>query len=97
MFRVQGQNLAFTVLCVPSSLDSGPARWRVVWVLLRIPARSSTAAPKGHTAIRREECITQLDGQTLVDSTATKPLIKMEEEAGLLEVARMLGWFNPKP
>ena len=50
----------------------------MLWDLLRIPARGSTAAPKGHAAIGSEESASQLDGQTLVaglttllDSTAT--------------------------
>ena len=30
--------------------------------------RGSTVDPKSHTAIGREECISQLDGQTLLDS-----------------------------
>ena len=32
----------------------------LLWGLLRLPARSRTAAPKGHAAIRREECIRKL-------------------------------------
>ena len=38
----------------------------VLWGWLRVPARGSTAAPKGHTAIGREEGIIQLDGQPLM-------------------------------
>ena len=38
-----------------------------LWGLLRIPARGDSDAPKGYTAIgRREEYISQLDGQTLM-------------------------------
>ena len=46
--------------------------------VVAVESRGSTAAPKGHTAIGREECISQFDGQTLVaglrnllDSAAT--------------------------
>jgi hypothetical protein len=44
----------------------GPTFATMLWGLLRMPARGSMAAPKGHTAIGREESISRLDGQTLV-------------------------------
>ena len=49
-----------------SSDPDAKAALTLLWGLLRIPARGSTAASKGHTAIRREEYITHLDGQILV-------------------------------
>ena len=43
-----------------------------LWGLLRIPARGDSDAIKGHTAIgKREECISQLDGQTLMAGLIT--------------------------
>jgi len=46
------------------SLSPSPSpetRREMLWGLLRMPARGSTAALKGHTAIGREECMSQLE------------------------------------
>ena len=58
------------------------ANGKLLWGLLRIPARGSTAAPeKGHAAIGREECI-RLTSRliTLLGSTATTQTQKAGRE-----------------
>ena len=53
-----------------------------MWGLLRIPARGNAAAPKGHTAIGREEKISQLDGQTLVAGSGLRTLLDSTATTG---------------